>query len=266
MNNSSLAPLMQDFELYVINLDRSAERWQRIEAHLLHMELEPQRISAVDAAQCEANVLERHYSQAVNQQTFFMPLKLAEIGCFLSHRKALETFLQDSEKPYAIILEDDVEFIHNPAQYQAQWREVLGGDKPVMLKLYKRRPISGQQVGKTTGVDAASTIVRPKLVPLGTQAQIVNRAGAHALLEAFEQFGMPVDVAYQHWWQHGVEVLVTVPNQINEISQVVGGTNIGGSKGLSFGYKAKREVKRSWFRLKLKLVSFWHYTQQKSVC
>ena len=260
---------MQDFELYVINLDRSAERWQRIEAHLLQMKLEPQRISAVDAAQCDAAVLGQHYSQAVNQQTFFMPLKPAEVGCFLSHRKALETFLQGSEKRYAIILEDDVEFIHNPTQYQAQWGEVLDSDKPVMLKLFKRRPVSGQQVVKAAGAAIAPniepTIVRPKLVPLGTQAQVVNRAGAQALLEAFEQFGMPVDVAYQHWWQHGVDVLVTVPNQINEISQVVGGTNIGGSQGLSFSYKAKREVKRSWFRLKLQVCSYWHYFKSKGV-
>jgi glycosyl transferase, family 25 len=264
MSNASLTlsnsqtPIMQDFELYVINLDRSTQRWQRIEAHLLTMKLEPQRISAVDAAQCDADTLAQHYSQAVNQKTFFMALKPAEIGCFLSHRKALEAFLKNSEKPYAIILEDDVEFINNPNQYQAQWREVLTGHKPAMVKLFKRRPINGQQVVKAAG----SAIVRPKLVPLGTQAQVVNRAGAQALLDAFDQFGMPVDVAYQYWWQHGVEVLVTVPNQINEISQVVGGTNIGGSQGFSFGYKAKREVKRSWFRLKLKLVSAWYYNQK----
>jgi hypothetical protein len=73
---------------------------------------------------------------------------------------------------------------------------------------------------------------------------------------------MPIDVAYQHWWQHGVKVLVTVSNQINEISQIVGGTNIGGSAGLSFGFKAQRELRRSWFRLKLKLVSAWFYAKR----
>ena len=49
---------------------------------------------------------------------------------------------------------------------------------------------------------------------------------------------------------------------INEISQIVGGTNIGGSAGLSFGFKAQRELRRSWFRLKLKLVSAWFYAKR----
>lgn len=46
MNNQNL---QQKFELYVINLDRSLERWQRIKPHLENMGLAPERISAVDA-------------------------------------------------------------------------------------------------------------------------------------------------------------------------------------------------------------------------
>jgi glycosyl transferase family 25 len=254
MNNQNL---QQKFELYVINLDRSVERWQRIKPHLENMGLAPVRISAVDAANSSADVLSAHYSLAENQRTFFMPLKPAEIGCFLSHRKALETFLTTSDKPYAIILEDDVEFVHNTSQYIQQWEGALAGDTPVMVKLFKRRPISGVCVSKSE----QTQLIKPRLVPLGTQAQVVNRSAAKALLATFFQFGMPVDVAYQHFWQHGVDVLITVPNQVNEISQIVGGTNIGGSKGLSFSYKAEREIKRSWFRLKLKFKSGYHFAK-----
>jgi GR25 family glycosyltransferase involved in LPS biosynthesis len=94
---------------------------------------------------------------------------------------------------------------------------------------------------------------------LGTQGQIINRAAAANLLVAFEKFSMPVDVAYQHWWQHGVKVLVATPNQLNEISQIVGGTNIGGTQNMSLRMKVRRELGRSWFRLKLKIVSLWYY-------
>ena len=257
-NSTSNNFALEDFEFYVINLDRSQERWQRINAHLQSLGLVAQRISAVDAAQYDSVFLSKHYSKILNKESFFIGLKLAEIGCFLSHRKALKAFLADSTKNYAVILEDDVEFVADPSQFYDQWRTVLKGNSPVMLKLFKRRAISGEVVDRCEHTD----IVRPKLVPLGTQAQIVNRSAAQALLTAFEQFSMPVDAAYQHWWQHGVKVLVTVPNQINEISQIVGGTNIGGSVGLSFGFKARRELRRSWFRLKLKLVSAWFYAKR----
>ena len=253
--------LNEDFEFYVINLDRSQQRWQRIDAHLQSLGVVAQRISAVDAAQCDSAFLSKHYNKALNKEAFFIDLKAAEIGCFLSHRKALTAFLTDSTKNYAVILEDDVEFVANPSQFCDQWRTVLKGNAPVMLKLFKRRGISGELVNQSEHTG----IIRPRLVPLGTQAQVVNRSAAQALLTAFEQFSMPVDVAYQHWWQHGVSLLVTLPNQINEISQIVGGTNIGGSAGLSFGFKAQREIGRSWFRLKLQVLSYWHYFKTRII-
>ena len=235
------------FELYVINLDRSADRWQRISQHLDGLGLYAQRISAVDARQLSPVELSEHYNEYLNKRTFFIGLKPAEIGCFFSHRKVLQRFIDHSDKPYAIILEDDVEFLASPLAYAEQWQQVLIGPRAAMLKLYKRRPINGLVVVEAHG----TSILRPHLVPLGTQAQVINRQAAKQLLQASEQFGMPVDVAYQQVWQHGVDVLVAMPNQINEISEAVGGSSISGSHGLSFAYKAKRELRRSWFRAKL---------------
>ena len=255
--------LNQDFELYVINLDRSKDRWHRINTHLNGYGLVSKRIAAVDAKTLPLDMLHKHYNSEMNQTDFFIALKPAEIACFLSHRKALEAFINNSEKLFAIILEDDVEFVANPKVFQEQWLDILNVTSPVMLKLFKRRRVSG----KSTWTSAKSKdqiphldkVVHAKLVPLGTQGQVVNRAAAVKLLAAFEQFSTPVDVAYQLWWKHGVTVLVVTPNQLNEISKVVGGTNIGGSQDMSIELKAKRELGRSWFRLQLKIVSAWHY-------
>ena len=255
--------LNENFELYVINLDRSKDRWAKINDHLTGYGLLAKRISAVDAKALPFETLQKHYNSEMNRTDFFIDLKPAEIGCFLSHRKALKAFLNNSKKPFAIILEDDVEFVTHPQTLCEQWLEVLNVDSPVMLKLFKRRPISGKKEwhGVTTPDQNPylDKVVHAKLVPLGTQGQVVNRAAAANLLAAFEKFSMPVDVAYQHWWHHGVKVLVVTPNQLNEISQSVGGTNIGGAPDMLFNMKVKRELGRSWFRLKLKILSAWHY-------
>jgi len=255
--------LNENFELYVINLDRSKDRWVRINDHLTSYGLLVQRISAVDAKFLSAEMLAEHYSAALNKTSFFISLKPAEIGCFLSHRKALKRFVNDSDKPFAIILEDDVEFVTHPQIFCEQWLEVLNVDSPVMLKLFKRRNINGQKVWNYVATADRNSyldkVVHTKLVPLGTQGQVVNRAAASKLLAAFEKFSTPVDVAYQHWWQHGVKVLVSTPNQLNEISQILGGTNIGGTQNMPLGMKVRRELGRSWFRFKLKIVSAWHY-------
>ena len=255
--------LNKDFELYVINLDRSQERWHRINAHLNDFGLISRRISAVDAKSLPLEVLHQHYDSKINQSDFFIALKPVEIACFLSHRKALDVFINNSEKLFAIILEDDVEFVTNPKVYQEQWVDILNVNSPVMLKLFRRRPISGKNVWKSARgknqISYLDKVVHAKLVPLGTQGQVVNRAAAVKLLAAFDQFSMPVDVAYQHWWQHGVKVLVATPNQLNEISQIVGGTTIGGSQDMLFQLKVKRELRRFWFRFKLKIKSGWYY-------
>lgn len=243
------------FACYVINLDASTERWHRIDQHLQSICISAQRISAVYAADLPKQDILCHYKPELNQQQFFMPLKPAEIGCFMSHLKTLETFLNQCDKPYAVILEDDVEFVGDINQFYAQWLAAMQTDKPVMLKLYARRSVSGKVIYHHQG----QSIIHPRLVPLGTQACVINRAAAQQLLQVWYQFGMPVDVAYQHYWQHGVKVLVTVPNHINEISAQVGGSNIVTKQKLPFIYKAKREIKRSWYRFILFIKSNYNY-------
>lgn len=243
------------FDYYVINLDRSTERWERINTHLIGGGVIAQRISAVYAADLPADEIGKVYTSQLNKQQFFMPLKSAEIGCFMSHIKALKHFLEHSEKPFAVILEDDVEFIRPVEDLQPQWLAAVNTEHPVMLKLYARRPVDGK-VSFKSGIDSS---VCSRLVPLGTQAAVVNRAAAQKLVATFKQFGMPVDVAYQHWWQCCVKVLVTVPNHINEISEEVGGSNISQKTKLSFSYKIQRELKRSWYRLALSIKSRFNY-------
>ena len=243
------------FDYYVINLDKDKVRWDRINQHLVDIGVSAQRISAVYAADLPVEDIQSVYTDAVNKQQFFMPLKPAEIGCFMSHLKTMKTFLETSDKPYAVILEDDVEFVRPLGHLQGQWLAAVNSSNPVMLKLYARRPVDGNVCFKS-GIDST---IWPRLVPLGTQAAVLNRAAAKQLLAAFNRFGMPVDVAYQHWWQHGVNVLVTVPNHINEISEQVGGSNISQKAKLPFSYKAKRELKRSWYRMQLSLKSRYNY-------
>jgi hypothetical protein len=48
----------------------------------------------------------------------------------------------------------------------------------------------------------SASLVQAKLMPLGAKTQIVNGAAAVKLLAVFEQFYMPVDAVYQHWWHH----------------------------------------------------------------
>ena len=246
-----------EFAYYVINLDRSKKRWQRINKHLQSMGIKVLRISAV----CGADILDEeiayYYPPLLNKKQFFMQLKHAEIGCFLSHMKALETFVNQSEKSYVIVLEDDVEFIGDVEKYKHQWLDAVQGQDAKMLKLYSRRKVKGDLVYSQHDYNT----IRPRLIPLGTQATIYNRAAAIKLLETYPQFGMPIDVAYQHVWQHGVIVLVSASNHVKEISAQLGGSNISNKHDFPLTYKIKRELKRSWYRFKIALLSLYYFSK-----
>ena len=184
-----------------------------------------------------------------------MQLKHAEIGCFLSHMKALETFVNQSEKSYVIVLEDDVEFIGDVEKYKHQWLDAVQGQDAKMLKLYSRRKVKGDLVYSQHDCKT----IRPRLIPLGTQATIYNRPAATKLLETYRQFGMPIDVAYQHFWHHGLIVLVSERNHVKEISAQLGGSNISNNHDYPLTYKIKRELKRSWYRFKIALLSRYYF-------
>jgi len=244
-----------EFAYYVINLDRSKKRWQRINEHLESLGIKVQRITAVYGAAIPDEEIARYCPPVLNQKQFFMPLKSAEIGCFLSHMRALETFVNESEKSYVMVLEDDVEFIGDIEQYKDQWLDAVQGQDAKMLKLYSRHKVKGDLVYSQHDYST----IRPRIVPLGTQATIYNRAAAIKLLDSYGQFGMPIDVAYQHFWQHGVTVLVSASNHVKEISAQLGGSNISNKHDFPLTYKIKRELKRSWYRFKIALLSLYHF-------
>ena len=245
-----------EFAYYVINLDRSKNRWQRINGHLQNLGIEAQRVSAVYGADLPEEEIARYYIPYLNQKQFFMPLKPAEIGCFISHIKALKTFIDQNNKAYAVILEDDIEFIGDVQDYRHQWLDAVQQPEPVMLKIYSRRKVNGERVNSQHYFNT----IRPRLIPLGTQAVLYNRAAAIKLLDTYGQFSMPVDVAYQHFWQHGVRVLVSESNHVKEISAQLGGSNISNKRDLALTYKIKRELKRSWYRFKLWLLSLYYFS------
>ncbi len=109
-NFSSPASLYKNSTIaYIINLDRSKDRYAYVKPAIDRLNIPTERITAVDGktlsdAQIEAIVNKQIYRDFVGH----FPKK-GMIGCSLSHIKAWKTFL-DSSFEYAVIFEDDVTF------------------------------------------------------------------------------------------------------------------------------------------------------------
>ena len=103
---STLIGQQSTLHSFVINLKDATERWDHMTQALEKVGLDYTRIDAVLGKMLTEPISafdERRFN-IVDWQT----QNYGEIGCYLSHIKALNTFIKSDFK-YALILEDDVE-------------------------------------------------------------------------------------------------------------------------------------------------------------
>lgn len=233
-------------QTYVINLDRSADRWQRIHRHLSDLGVAHQRVDAIDA---QAQSLDDSgYNPTRNMAEYFLPLKSAEVACYMSHLKALKQLLADPSVQYGLVLEDDVELLEASKGMEsiANW---LGCKNAGVVKLYSKRHVFGSQVGHLSN----ATILKPWRIPLGFQAQLWNRLAAQEFVNKCASFYQPIDVEFQFNWRYDFSVYLVDENKVRELSAQVGGSTISPSKNKLGWAKLRLEVVRPWFRFKLLL-------------
>jgi len=92
-----------NINFYVINLDRSFERLELMSSQLSSQKIDLERISAIDGMNININ---DEADDAACRSEMGRSIQPGEVGCFLSHIKALQTFIS-SNSDFAVILEDD---------------------------------------------------------------------------------------------------------------------------------------------------------------
>lgn len=88
---------------YVINLDSSKTRLNEFEAAFKETDLNIERISAVDGNLIDIAAFS---DDDQCQKKMGRGIQPGEVGCYLSHKRAIEKFLS-TDAPYAIVFEDD---------------------------------------------------------------------------------------------------------------------------------------------------------------
>ena len=94
---------------YVINLDRSTDRLKSVTSQCEDQNINLERIPAYDGNTLDLKELA---DDAACRYEMGRSIQPGEVGCFLSHRKALEEFLLSGEE-FAVILEDDAAMSKN---------------------------------------------------------------------------------------------------------------------------------------------------------
>jgi len=219
-----MAPL-----IYVINLDRDTERLASIRANLGALGLGFERLPAVmgkDVPDWEKLVDLAAYAWRNRMDT----PRAGEVGCTLSHLKAMETFLR-TEAPWCVILEDDVEVLPACADVLRSLSEKDDWDLVKLFNFHSGMPVKKRELA------GGHRLVAHLTRTTSSAAYVVNRRAAETLLKSMRPITEQVDHALDRPWETGLRTRGIRPMPV--ILAPVAGTSS------TIGYQDKAKAPRT---------------------
>ncbi len=179
---------MAQIPIFVINLARQSERLERMSKELGALNLEFERLDAVD----RLSTPPAEFQQRFTKTGPIGPLGKGDMACSLSHRKFWKEVL-DRGLETAFVLEDDVEISPNLPDLLAcaDW-------VPKSANIIKFERKGGPKTRVYLGAGSsiwigAFTLHRIFSPHMGTAGYLITRKGAELALSASERLSMPVD-------------------------------------------------------------------------
>ena len=206
-------------DCYIINLDKSIDRWHATSEKFRSLGLNVIRVPAVDGKTLRfphPDFAAWRYFLCYGRK--IMPNKVA---CYFSHIKTLQAFL-DSEHEYAMICEDDVTpcpelmaIVEKAMQYCDCWD---------LLRLCAIRPTRGWDFadlphGYRLGCDLKTAS--------GNGGKIVNRYAAERIIKKCLPMRLPHDVTLFYDWPIGIREVSVRPFPIQLNNVMAQDSNIG---------------------------------------
>lgn len=181
--------------VYLINLDTSTERLAQATAELEKHNIEFQRVSAVDGRKLDVRNYKGYNSLRSNSYTG-RDLLGSEIGCYLSHKKALEAFVA-SENEFGLILEDDLSLVDNFNTVLTATVDYLNHNKVnwTVLNIAANKKKLTKPLARFEGFELLHAYYFP-ILALGL---LWTKSGAEEFLAQMNQIYTPIDVEIQSW-------------------------------------------------------------------
>jgi glycosyl transferase family 25 len=232
---------MDRLRTWVINLDRAPERLARISAQLQRLQLDFERIPAVDARALSAEQRAALDEAGYRRRHGMSPLG-GELGCYLSHVAAMDRFLQSSAE-FALVLEDDV-LLHDslPAVLKGLMAHPARWDMVKLSAVHSGTPVA--VLALAPGHDLAVMLSRCT----GSSAYIVNRRAARAYSRGLLPMRLPYDHVFDQGWHFGLKVRLVTPTPCGHDDRIA--STIGAATGPSRKFHWTRRLPTYAWRLR----------------
>lgn len=203
---------LSDIAIFVINLDRSVERWVAVQRQADIAGISLNRISGVDGWEIRSSDRVNLDEGAFVRRNGRLPLP-GEYGCYLAHLKALKV-IADSNCSAAVVVEDDVEIAFDIIP---RIRAILAAAPQAdVVKLLSHRVKGFREWAVTEHNDRIGRCLHG---PQGSAAcYLVTRDGAEKLLQALHVIEFPFDMALERGWKTKLNVL-TLQRNLLQLSE-----------------------------------------------
>jgi len=207
---------MGTFKIFVINLDDSTARLERLKSEAERIGVDFERIPAVDGRKLSESQILEHYSPKLNREKYYVPLSRPEIGVYMSHLKACQKIISD-KLDFGIILEDDIVlkdgFQAVPQVLSAlnlKWDYIKliapGKKKKVKDKIQIQTGAATIKIGEGRNIPNQFELVIWNKPPIGASAYAITRDGAKEFLSEHSIFFRPIDVDLQYKWETSLNI------------------------------------------------------------
>ncbi len=193
---------------YIINMDSAVERWEHVKAAFSVTGIPFQRIPGVNGRALQFPIPE--FNERLYRRRHGKLPNPGQIGCYLSHLLALDTFLE-SDREFGIICEDDIRPVRNlrciveeAIAYRNDW-DILR-----LCGFHNSHPRPFAQL--SDGYSLAVNFTRL----CGTGAYMLNRRAAEILREGLKPMWLPIDHALDREWAYGLNAASIHPLPISQ--------------------------------------------------
>lgn len=166
--------VIEDIPILYINLNRAISRKNMMEKILSENNLNYERIEAIDGYLNSKNEHKQNYN--------FRKLTIGEIGCVLSHIKAIQTAI-DKGYEYALIMEDDCcfEYLEYKDKSLKELMKINNDWDIIQLGI-----ICDENILKII-TDKKQELTRSHYYSLGAFSYLINRNGMNKIVDYFNK-------------------------------------------------------------------------------
>ncbi len=181
---------------YLINLDGSHQRLQSATHQLQQINWEFERVSAYDGRGKALSSFE-DYDDQQTRKNLGRSLLSSEIGCYLSHYKCAQKFLQ-TDADFLVVLEDDMKI---SADFKAIMEDTLDflANKQNLDWYLINIAAKKKKLAKDIITFNDHSLWHAYYFPIRGLGLIWSRQGAKDFVEQAKPITMPVDIFFQRW-------------------------------------------------------------------